>query len=160
MNKKVIVISALVLIVLVSSIVSPIWATRTHNLLGITGCGCSTCESSNVKGIQPTDGDICINFNYEGDVFTLTVNKDGTGHTAGEWCQDWAPTGDVTAIGTLLTKFDLTGTVVGTGCCDTIYLFGTIISIGPLCFAVITWEYPSSDCMWGPWTYRGLATKC
>lgn len=108
--------------------------------------------------------DFCAEFPYSGYTFVLQVNRDGTGHMGGDWCQDWAPTGTVDVVDDAAkdrrtVTFNLQGTKTSDSCCDDTCISGQLIyklSKDKLKKATITWGYPiecSAPC--GNWTFKG-----
>jgi len=138
-------------------------------LFGLAGVSQAGDPAGTLPGAVPLGGDdaaavdatYCAAFNYEGYNFTLAVNTSGASHTGGDFCQDWAPTGKVQVKKNTVVKFNLSGTKATDACCDTINISGKLKYKGSTPKkAKITWSYPSADCGWGPWTYKGPFSGC
>ena len=129
------------------------------------GCDgdCPTAEEDTITEAS----DYCMDFYTTFDAY-LEVNTDGTGHTLGAWCMDWAPTGNV-IVHTLsnyleLVVFNMSGTVVSSECKDTIYIGGYIlalVNVYPVTVSLggyVVWYYddPISGPV-GPFNYQGQA---
>ena len=109
-------------------------------------------------------GDFCAQFPYQGNNFILEVNRDGTGHMLGNWCQDWAPTGQVSVVDDLerdrrTVTFNLAGVKASDYCCDDTCIRGRLIyrlSTDRLRGAIVTWGFPiECDAPCDSWTFRG-----
>jgi hypothetical protein len=138
-------------------------------VFGLVGVGLAADPAGTLPGAAPqtaddsaaVDATYCAAFNHDGYNFVLGVNTSGPSTTGGDWCQDWAPTGSVKVKKNTVVKFNLSGTKATDACCDTINVSGKIKYKGSKPKkAKITWSYPSADCGWGPWTYKGPFSGC
>jgi hypothetical protein len=137
-------------------------------VFGLAGVSMAGDPAGTLPGAVPpgddaaaVDATYCAAYTYSGYNFQLGVNTSGPGFTGGDFCQNWAPTGNVSVKKNTVVKFNLAGTKAADSCCDTINISGKLKYKGSTPKkAKITWSYPSADCGWGPWTYKGAFSGC
>jgi hypothetical protein len=138
-------------------------------LFGLAGVSLAADPAGTLPGAVPLGGDdsaavdatYCASFSYDYYTFVLGVNTSGPSFTGGDWCQNWAPTGSVKVNKNTVVKFNLSGTQASDSCCDTINLSGKLKYKGSTPKKMkVTWSYPSVDCGWGPFSYKGAFSGC
>ncbi len=121
-----------------------------------SGCidgGCTPQEQ-----VTPLTSDYCASFPFGEFNFLLQIDESGHGHTLGDWCTDWNPTGTVNVIplGNLkLVIFDMVGRASAPNCSTTIEISGALIALGNniTLGGRITWAYDGA----APFEYKGKA---
>ena len=120
------------------------------NAFASNAAGCvGDCEGG---GAESTDAaGYCAQFDFDSFNFLLTVDTNGTGHTLGDWCTDWAPVGSVNAIplgqNWVIVQLNLAGAGNDPNCADSINISGLMLVYAPLNITLgskLDWMFPNS----------------